>query len=74
MALSDLRPSEVITEEGGQYNFTGDRPPTGPTAKQDMDITRVGDDLNPYDLDGEGGPQQGRDTYTGIPGDGIVPG
>lgn len=74
MALDSLRPSHAVTEEGGQINFSGDQPPTGPSAKSDMDITKVGEDLNPYDIDGEDSPQKGHDTYTGIPGDGIVPG
>lgn len=74
MAISDIRPSEIVTDEGGQYNFTGGNPPQGPSAKTNIDIGSVDMDCNPYDIDGKDSPQQVHDTYVGIPGDGIVPG
>lgn len=66
MAVSDIRPDHVVTEEGGKYPFSGDQPPTGPSAKSPMDINSVGTQNTPK--------QKGHDTYQGIPGDGIVPG
>lgn len=65
MALSDIRPTAVVSEEGGQINFSGDQPPKGPSAKSDMDITKVGTKHTPY--------EEGSDSYVGIPGDGVVP-
>ena len=58
---------QTVTEEGGKYEFGPDqRPPTGPSAKTEMDITKVGTKQTPI--------HAGHDTYKGIPGDGIIPG
>ncbi len=66
MALSELKPSHVVQEEGGKYTFSGEQPPKGPDKWSDVDITKVGTQDTPK--------EKGHDTYTGIPGDGIVPG
>lgn len=64
MAIADIRPSRLVTEEGGKYPFR-ESVPSCPTAKTEKDITKVGTQHTPK--------QKGHDTYVGIPGDGIVP-
>lgn len=73
MSVADLRPSKVVTEEGGKYPFT-DQPPTCPTAKSDINMDSVGEDLNTVEVGSPNHPSgHGHDTYQGIPGDGVVP-
>lgn len=64
--------TKIVTEEGGKYPFTGEPPTNLPSAKTEMDITKVGlEEHAPNDPQDTYG---GHDTYEGIPGDGIVPG
>jgi hypothetical protein len=66
----------------GQINFKGDQPPTqGPALVYKQGGLDVHNPTPPagYDLDMNLGPneypeQTGSDSYSGIPGDGIVPG
>jgi len=63
--MADLRPDHVVSETGGKFNFSGEKPPEGPSAKSPQDITKVAPKHTPK--------AKGSDTYQGIPGDGIVP-